>query len=135
MELAITPFESTIKNFLDNYAKEDKAFAKIYAKENKSIKECCQYIYQEVRKQKPQKSQCVACSDTDVYNLALHYYDEDDIKVDGVSENVQVTANVESTVLAAENKPVPQTKKAKTKAAPKNKIDEELPDELEIPLF
>ena len=46
-------------------------------KENKSLKECGQYILQEAR----QKGSHVAMTDDEVFGLAVHYYDEDDITV------------------------------------------------------
>ena len=46
-------------------------------KENKTLKECGQYILQEARK----KGSHVAMTDEEVFGLAVHYYDEDDITV------------------------------------------------------
>lgn len=40
-------FEVVIKEYLDKRASEDELFAKDYAKENKSIKECCRFIMNE----------------------------------------------------------------------------------------
>ena len=75
-------FEEAIKRYLDERAKNDEQFAVSYAKENKSIKECCEYIIGEVRKC---GGNVVAKSDEEVYGLAVHYYDEDDIKVSKVA--------------------------------------------------
>lgn len=58
-------------------------------KENKSLEECGQYILQEVRK----KGSHVAMTDEEVFGLAVHYYDEDDITVKSTSKaNVKVAA-------------------------------------------
>ena len=46
-------------------------------KENKSLEECGRYILQEVRK----KGSFVAMSDKEVFGLAVHYYDEDNLKI------------------------------------------------------
>lgn len=70
-------FKSTIKNYLDKRASEDELFAKSYAKENKSLDECCQYILGEARKLGSE----VCVSDEVVFGWAVHYYDEDEIKV------------------------------------------------------
>lgn len=43
-------FESTIKNYLDKRAEKDSLFAVSYKKENKSIQECCKYIYSQAKK-------------------------------------------------------------------------------------
>lgn len=82
-------FEQTIKAYLDKRAKEDALFANTYKKEGKSIKECCKYIMQKARKEA--KNGCAAIPDDVVYGWAVHYYDEDGIKVSGKTEDVQVS--------------------------------------------
>lgn len=77
-------FKTTIKNHLDQLAKEDKLFAKSYANEEKSISECIQFILGEVR-----KSGNCAFSDDEVYSMAIHYYDEKDLKIES-SGNVSI---------------------------------------------
>jgi hypothetical protein len=58
-------------------------------KEKKSLKECGQYILQEARK----KGSHVAMTDEEVFGLAVHYYDEDDITVKQTSKaDVKVAA-------------------------------------------
>lgn len=132
MNLTLTPFETSIKNFLDQLAQEDELFAKTYAKKNKSIKECCQYIYQQVQKSRTGNARCVACEDDEIYGLAIHYYDEDDLEVS--KEKTQVE----------EVKHVPTPKPTKSKASPKPKMkivkkddeeEDEVPGALIIPLF
>ena len=49
--MSTTTFETTIKNYLDNRAREDSLFAETYKKANKSIKECCRYIISRGRHQ------------------------------------------------------------------------------------
>ena len=68
-------FKKTIKAYLDKRAAEDTLFAKTYAKANKNLDECCNYILQQVK-----KSGCCGFADEEIYNMAIHYYDEDDIK-------------------------------------------------------
>ncbi len=68
------PFQDTIKAYLDKRAQEDALFAKSYAKDGKSIEECCSYIIQEVKNMK-----VAGLSDDEVYGLAVHYYDEDNL--------------------------------------------------------
>ena len=72
-------FEVAIRTYLDKFAQEDPLFAKTYAKPNKSIKECCAYILQEAKKLAQAGVACI--SDPDTYAMAVHYYDEDSIKV------------------------------------------------------
>lgn len=107
-----TQFEDTIKNYLDGRAKEDSFFAEAYKKANKSIKECCKYIYSQARKL-AKGSNSVGIDDATVYGWAVHYYDEDDIKVDKVQERVEVVAPV------AIQKPVKEEKPVQQKAARK----------------
>lgn len=87
--MEFTPFETAIKNYLDKRAEEDAQFATTYAKPNKNIKECCKYIFQQVEKNKPKGERCVGVSDDEVFGLAVHYYDEDDIVVDGPKNKVE----------------------------------------------
>jgi len=68
-------FKKTIKEYLDNRAAGDELFAKSYAKENKNINECINFILQQV-----QKSGCNGFTDEEVYGMAVHYYDEDNLK-------------------------------------------------------
>ena len=70
-------FKDVIKNHLDGRARTDELFAKSYAKENKNLNECCSYIMGEARK----RGSAVAMTDEEVFGMAIHYYDEDDIKV------------------------------------------------------
>lgn len=131
MELNLTAFETSIKSFLDNLVKEDEMFAKNYAKPNKSISECCKYIIQQVEKNRKKNERCVACTDEEVYGLAIHYYDEDDIKVEEPKAKVEDVQHVPAPESPAEKPKTPKTKR-KSKA---EQEDPDLPDSLEIPLF
>ena len=58
--------------------------------------ECCNYIIGEARK----RGNAVAMTDDEVFGLAVHYYDEDDIKVfhgsmSRKTEDVKVTLSAE----------------------------------------
>lgn len=136
MELNLTGFETAIKQFLDNLACEDAAFAETYKKPNKSISECCKYICQEVEKNR-KGAKCVACSDEEVFGLAIHYYDEDNIVVEGPKAKVETVAAPKPTISSeADTAPAtveaPKPKRTRKKAAP---ADPDIPDALEIPLF
>ena len=65
----------------------DPLFAPNLQKPNKSIEECITYILSEV-----QKSGCNGFDDDEIYSMAVHYYDEDDIEV-GKAVNCQVMVN------------------------------------------
>lgn len=86
-------FKQTIQTYLENRAKSDELFAASYAKPNKNIDECCNFILGEV-----QKSGCNGFSDDEIFGMAVHYYDEDDIKnVKPVNARVVVNHVVELT--------------------------------------
>lgn len=117
-------FETTIQTYLDNRAKTDSLFAETYKKANKSIKECCKYIYSKAR-ELAKGSNSVGIDDATVYGWAVHYYDEDDIKVDEVQERVEVAA---PTMPAKEEKPV-------QKKTDRKKTKQELFDARQLSLF
>ena len=84
--------KEAIKSYLDERAGTDELFAKSYAKENKNLDECCSYIMGEARK----RGNAVAMSDTEVFGLAVHYYDEDDIKVNKLPAAARAVASASS---------------------------------------
>ena len=71
----LTPFEATIQQHLNEVASKDSLFAKSLKKANKNLKECINYIYDTVK-----KSGRIGFNDDEIFNMAIHYYDEDDIK-------------------------------------------------------
>lgn len=71
-------FKQVIQSYLEQRAKRDSLFATSFAKQNKNIDECCNYIIGEAKKR---GGSVVCMSDDEVFGLAVHYYDEDDIKV------------------------------------------------------
>lgn len=111
-----TTFETTIQKYLENRAKEDSLFAETYKKANKSIKECCKYIYSKARKLAA-GGNAVGIDDATVYGWAVHYYDEDEIKVDKVQEHVEVVSSVPEPTKVEQPKPLvkPQQKRKKEK--------------------
>ena len=69
-------FKRTIKAYLDERAKNNKLFAVSYAKENKNMDDCVTFILDQVK-----RSGCMGLTDEEVYSLAVHFFDEDDIDV------------------------------------------------------
>ena len=80
-------FTRTIAEYLNQRAMTDPLFALNLAKPNKNIEECVTYILNEV-----QKSGCNGFDDDEIYSMAVHYYDEDNIEV-GKPINCQVAVN------------------------------------------
>ena len=79
-------FKKELKAYLDDRSSKDELFAKSYAKENKNLDECIDYITSEVVKLKVRCSgfDVAKTTEAQVYNLAVHYYDEDNLKVNKV---------------------------------------------------
>ena len=75
-------------------------------KENKSLEECGNYILQEAKKRGNQ----VAMTDEEVFSLAVHYYDEDDITAKQTSKaDVKVAAAKDDKPLSEYRKEIDQT--------------------------
>lgn len=77
-------FKIAIQNHLNETAANDPLFAETLKKENKNIDDCINYILETV-----QKSGCNGFTDEEVFGMAKHYYDEDDLK-----PSKQINANV-----------------------------------------
>lgn len=69
-------FKEVIKQHLDQRAASDELFAVTYAKENKNLDDCITYILNRVK-----SSGSNGFADSEIFGMAIHYYDEDDIKV------------------------------------------------------
>ena len=81
-------FKEIIKAHLDKMAQQDFAFAERYKLESKNLDKCLSYIKSEAKKQA--KNGCAAIEDAVVYGWAVHYYMEDDVKVEEVKAKVAV---------------------------------------------
>ena len=65
-------FIEAIRQYLDSRAASDTLFAIRYASPSKSVAECCQYIFNEVKRQG-----VAVLTNDEVYSLACHYFDGD----------------------------------------------------------
>ena len=79
-------FKEIIKRHLDTMAQQDFAFAERYKSEKKTLDGCVKYIMGEAKKKA--KGNCAAIEDAVVYGWAVHYYQEDNIKVEDVKAKV-----------------------------------------------
>jgi hypothetical protein len=68
-------FKRVISAHLEGLAATDQLFAETLKKENKNIDDCITYILNTVK-----EMGVMACSEDEVYQMAVHYYDEDDLK-------------------------------------------------------
>lgn len=126
-------FKNTIKAYLDKRAVEDALFAASYAKESKTLNDCVTFILNQVK-----ESGCNGFADDEIYSMAVHYYDEDDINVgESISGNVVVNHAVELTdeekeqarkdaIKAYQEEEIRKIKEreAKRKAAPKAQVED-----------
>ena len=86
-------FKAVILQYLQKRAETDRLFAFNMGKPNKNIDDCITYILNEV-----QKSGCNGFEDDEIYNMAVHYYDEDNVEVgEKVSCTVVTNHRVELT--------------------------------------
>lgn len=69
-------FKQTIKAYLDKRASEDNLFSQSYAKPGKNIDDCITCILNTVK-----KSGNNGFTDAEIYSMAVHYYDEDNLDI------------------------------------------------------
>lgn len=84
--------------YLDCMANQDAEFAGLYANKEKSLDECLLYIqatmYEKAKKEAEdgkKQAVCLAPSDDEIFSLAVRYYYDTDLKVEGTSfDNVKI---------------------------------------------
>ena len=69
-------FTRTIAEYLNLRAATDPLFAPKLMKPHKNIEDCITYILRQV-----QQSACNGFEDDEIYSMAIHYYDEEDLEV------------------------------------------------------
>ena len=69
-------FTRTIAEYLNQRAMTDPLFAPNLMKPNKNIEDCVTYIVNEVK-----KSGCYGFADDEIYSMAVHFFDEDNIDI------------------------------------------------------
>jgi len=73
---ASNAFKQTIQSYLEKRAQTDELFATKFNNPDKNIDSCCTYIMNTV-----QKIGNNGFADEEVYGMAVHYYDEENIEV------------------------------------------------------
>src|SRR5690606_41597737 len=81
-------FKITIQNYLNERAEIDELFAESLKNPKKSIDDCITYILNTVK-----DSGNNGFDDAEIFNMAVHYYDEDDVKVGEPITGVSIVAN------------------------------------------
>lgn len=90
-------FQNTIESLLRDRAETDELFAVSFGNPDKSIEQCITYILNCVK-----QSGCNGFCDEEIYSMAVHYYDEQNIEV-GNPIDCQVIVN-HTVELTAEEK-------------------------------
>lgn len=86
-------FKNTIKAYLDQRAETDVLFSFQYSKPEKNIDDCINYILKTVY-----ESGENGFADDEIYSMAIHYYDEDNIKLgEKIDAHVVVNHRVQLT--------------------------------------
>ena len=115
---ATDPFKRTIQAYLEQYSTTDELFAETLKNPLKNIDDCITYILNQV-----QQSGKMGFADEEIYGMAVHYYDEDDIQVGKkVSAKVVVNHSIDAPKPKKESKQSPvqdQSKEVKKPAKPK----------------
>lgn len=81
-------FKEVLKNYLDNKAQNDPLFKERYMNPEKSLDDCITYIFNTVK-----KSGICGFEDDEVFSMATHYYDEQEIEIGEIVVNGQVIVN------------------------------------------
>jgi len=131
-------FKEAIKNHLRNLAKQDSLFLKTLKKENKNINDCITYILNHVK-----SSGAIGFPDSEIYQMAVHYYDEDNIEVGIPISDVHIANNkaiqlTEEEIKAAKNKAsekIIQEEMNRLKAKPKEKKEADNKKDSQSTLF
>lgn len=117
-EEELKKLNNPIINIIAEYLMSRQDIQENLKKPNKSLEEMYEYILSEAKKKAVQN--CAAMTDEEVFGLAVHYYDEDDLKIKKVS-NVQVTTNAKENKISKANYPAKKEKKKQ----PSKQIEEE----------
>lgn len=80
-------FKKVIEAHLQEVAKNDSVFAEKLKDPKKSIDDCVTYILNQVK-----ASGCNGFADEEIFGIAIHYYDEKDVKP-GSKVNAEVVIN------------------------------------------
>ena len=81
-------FNDTIREYLEGMAENDALFAVKFANPTKSMEDCVTYIINQV-----QKSGCNGFADDEIFGMAVHYWEENEIEVGKPLTNCQVVVN------------------------------------------
>jgi hypothetical protein len=118
-------FTSVIDAHLQSVAQADPLFATTLKKPNKNLKDCVTYILNEVK-----KSGRNGFADEEIFGMAVHYYDEDDIQPGApVKATVVVNHSIKGEKKQSPTQVVAEQKKAAKKVAA---VDRDLVNQISL---
>lgn len=112
-------FKKVIKAYLDKRAADDELFAKDYFKSDKNIDDCCDFIISEVKKSGRQ-----GFDDEEIFGMAVHYYNENEISFSKNLNCTIVTNLSDQTKESLEKKAEEEFKQAKIMEFKKKESEE-----------
>lgn len=125
-------FKNAVASYLRDIAQNDDGFKKKLSNPQKNIDDCITYIFNQVK-----KSDCNGFTDKEIYGMAIHYYDEENIDI-GSSLKCQVVVNhtielTEEEKIEAKQKAVEKIiKEEKEKQLKKKAKKEEPPQQVSL---
>lgn len=96
-------FNDTIREYLEGMAENDALFAVKFANPTKSMEDCVTYIINQV-----QESGCNGFADDEIFGMAVHYWEENEIEVGKPLTNCQVVVNHTVELTEEEKEPARQ---------------------------
>lgn len=113
--------DEAIKAHLDGVAAGDPVFAEKLKNPKKSLKECIQYIQGEVFHEYVKGATrngvaCAAPSRAEVFGMAVHYYDEEDVKIRAISAPRSGSGKTEKELTEEEKAKIQKAAEAKYEA-------------------
>lgn len=113
--------DEAIKAHLDGMAAGDPVFAEKLKNPKKSLKECIQYIQGEVFHEYVKGATrngvaCAAPSRAEVFGMAVHYYDEEDVKIRAISTPHSGSGKTEKELTEEEKAKIQKAAEAKYEA-------------------
>jgi len=107
-------FQNVIFTHLQGVAESDQNFKSKFENPKKKIEDCITYILNTV-----QKSGCNGFADEEIFGMAIHYYDEEEINIGKPIDAKVVVNHIDHQVKKV---PVPQKEKTVQQAKPKKHI-------------
>lgn len=113
-------FKKVISDYIQNESNKDPLFKSKAENPKKNIDDCCTYILNQVK-----KSGQNGFADAEIFGMAIHYYQEDNIEIGNkINARVVVNHHVDKPSKAEIKKTTPK-KVDKEKSTPVFKVDQQ----------